>query len=126
MGEYFKPWRRKIGVVTLVMACVFAGAWVRSILVHDVIRIGPGNVECIIVSHAGIFSIWVGPDSPKPTSSWKIFGPIVTAPATHPGIPLPYSIIVIPLTLLSAYLLFSKQRKSYVKPINESVPETAM
>jgi len=27
---YFKPWRRKLGVVTLVMACVFAAGWIRS------------------------------------------------------------------------------------------------
>jgi hypothetical protein len=31
VGEYFKPWRRKVGVVTLVAACVIMGAWVRSI-----------------------------------------------------------------------------------------------
>jgi len=30
MGESFKGWRRKIGVVTLVMACAFAAAWNRS------------------------------------------------------------------------------------------------
>ena len=30
MREFFKPWRRKIGVVTLVMACVLMAGWVRS------------------------------------------------------------------------------------------------
>ena len=30
MGDYFKPWRRKIGVATLVMACVFAAGWVNG------------------------------------------------------------------------------------------------
>ena len=35
MGDYFKPWRRKIGVLTLVMACVFMGAWVRSNSILD-------------------------------------------------------------------------------------------
>ena len=30
MPTYFKPLRRKIGVVTLMVACVFAGEWVRS------------------------------------------------------------------------------------------------
>ena len=29
MLGYFKPWRRKIGVVTLGLACAFAGGWVR-------------------------------------------------------------------------------------------------
>jgi hypothetical protein len=35
MGEFFKLWRRKIGVLTLVMALAFSGAWVRSLTVED-------------------------------------------------------------------------------------------
>jgi hypothetical protein len=31
MREFFKPLRRLVGVATLVMACVFAFAWVRSL-----------------------------------------------------------------------------------------------
>ena len=31
MGDYFRGWRRKVGVVTLLLACVFAAAWIRSI-----------------------------------------------------------------------------------------------
>ena len=27
MGDYFKPWRRKVGVVTLVMACSCLAWW---------------------------------------------------------------------------------------------------
>jgi len=38
MGSYFKPWRRKIGVVTLLMACLFAVGWVRSMSVEDVLK----------------------------------------------------------------------------------------
>lgn len=34
---YFKPMRPKIGVLTLVMACVFAGGWVRSFTLTDAI-----------------------------------------------------------------------------------------
>jgi hypothetical protein len=34
-GDYFRPWRRKIGVMTLVMACVFAAGWVRSSVRFD-------------------------------------------------------------------------------------------
>ena len=30
MREFFRGWRRKIGVVALVMACVFMAGWVRS------------------------------------------------------------------------------------------------
>lgn len=31
MREFFKPWRRKLGVVTLVMACLLMAGWVRSV-----------------------------------------------------------------------------------------------
>ena len=27
MGDYFKPWRRKFGVVTLIVACLLAIIW---------------------------------------------------------------------------------------------------
>ena len=30
MREFLKPWRRKIGVCTLMLACVFAVGWVRN------------------------------------------------------------------------------------------------
>ena len=30
MGEFFKGWRRKVGVVTLLLACAFTGLWIRS------------------------------------------------------------------------------------------------
>jgi len=43
MGGYFKPWRRKLGVVTLVMACVFAVGWVRSFRICDNIGISNGD-----------------------------------------------------------------------------------
>lgn len=35
MGEFFKGWRRKTGVLTLVMACLFAAVWVRSMYQRD-------------------------------------------------------------------------------------------
>ena len=35
MGEFYHGWRRKIGCVTLVMACVVAAAWLRSFVVWD-------------------------------------------------------------------------------------------
>jgi len=32
MGGFFKPMRRKFGVLTLVMACVFMAGWVKAVL----------------------------------------------------------------------------------------------
>jgi len=36
MREFFRGWRRKIGVVTLMMACIFMGGWCRSTMFHDI------------------------------------------------------------------------------------------
>lgn len=35
MREFFKGWRRKVGLVTLVMALVFTGGWLRSRFFED-------------------------------------------------------------------------------------------
>ena len=35
MKEFFRGWRRKVGVVTLLMACVAMGGWVRSLYFID-------------------------------------------------------------------------------------------
>ena len=43
MGEFFKPMRRKAGVVTLLLASVFVAGWVRSIHQMDVIIV-PGSL----------------------------------------------------------------------------------
>ncbi len=35
MGDFFHGWRRKLGVVALLMACLITTAWVRSLRVED-------------------------------------------------------------------------------------------
>ena len=51
MGEFFKPWRRKIGVVTLVMACVLAAGWMRSLYCIDAVEFYSGwNTATSVVS----------------------------------------------------------------------------
>lgn len=57
MNGYFKPWRRKIGVVTLVLACVFAAGWVRSRAKFDFVNIVYGSSCCRIASCFGLISI---------------------------------------------------------------------
>jgi hypothetical protein len=39
MGEFFKGWRRKSGVLNLMIACLFAPEWVRSFYAYDAIRV---------------------------------------------------------------------------------------
>ena len=40
MFEFFRGWKRKAGVATLVMACTLAAAWVRSLFVTDFVNTG--------------------------------------------------------------------------------------
>ena len=49
MSEFFRGWRRKVGVVTLMMACVLTGMWVRSMSVIDNCELPVGKHSVIIV-----------------------------------------------------------------------------
>lgn len=40
VSTYFKPLRRKLGVVTLLLACAFAAIWIRSFYCTDDLLIG--------------------------------------------------------------------------------------
>ena len=53
MKDFFRGWRRKVGVVTLVIACLFAAGWVRSLRNADTINIPP-YYECGSVN-GGLF-----------------------------------------------------------------------
>jgi hypothetical protein len=43
MKEFFHTWRRKMGVLTLVMACAAMGMWLRSQVVTDTYFFGGGS-----------------------------------------------------------------------------------
>jgi len=43
MGGYFEPWRRKIGVMALVMALLAMGGWVRSVVNLDIVEFTTGD-----------------------------------------------------------------------------------
>ena len=58
MGGFLKPWRRKIGVVTLLMACAIGAAWVRSLSVIDGISFATGiEMTESVVSAGGFVSL---------------------------------------------------------------------
>ena len=57
MGKFFKPLRRKVGVLTLLIACLFAAGWVRSLSTSDAILIPLTKSEFIrLDSRSGRFS----------------------------------------------------------------------
>jgi hypothetical protein len=134
MGEYLKPWRRKIGVVTLVMVCVPMGGWIRNRTYEDDIRVSIGDTDHIFESY-------------DDNIRWRGLGPLdrdcqlevewITRPLLPPRtlrllihqgagmagshyfdvVTVPYWSIVIPLTAISAWLLLSKPRPTKPPPI---------
>ena len=58
MFEYFRGWKRKAGLVTLLMACVFAACWIRSTLVQTTVSFPTGftTFHEIIVGYGAI--VW--------------------------------------------------------------------
>ena len=54
MGEFFKPWRRRIGLVALILACVLMVGWLRSLSTQDTFTLGFGSsTSCKLVSVSG-------------------------------------------------------------------------
>ena len=103
VGEFFKGWRRKAGLVTLAMACVLAVAWMRSYVIEDriVLSTTPGasgqhapGAANMIASRQG--KLWL--------YHWMAAGLEEFA--------VPYWSLVLPLTLLSAWLILAKPRKA--------------
>lgn len=159
MGEFFKGWRRRIGLLTLLISCVFMVGWVRSQNFVDLV-VFPGK---IFPKGNSIFScastdsavecqrLWGDSDASNFSGVWKSFpndahqrahrhdgyisewhrgwcGFLIDEgrwgqPTTHRlrVWVVPYWSIVIPLTLLSAWLLLSKPRvaKPTAGPKNE-------
>ena len=157
MGEFFKPVRRKIGVVTLVTAGVFMAGWVRSgsefasvcVSVRNslfIITSSNGSVGCYEFRGSDIsglkstpFPSWGKPflgDFPEwannPLITWRLRGlgfGVSQKPLQIGGHEVsvklvPYWSITIPLTLLSAFLILSKPRKSNQRKTVDPFPET--
>lgn len=137
MREVFKGWRRKVGCVTLVMACVFAAGWLRSLHSREFLFIEfefPIGGRINVYTSANQMDILL-----QRSTGWEFnFGevsPIVTPNALNdvwlfdvqtieeeivddvlqvaPGyeVRIYFHAIVIPLTLLSACLILWKPRK---------------
>lgn len=149
MREFFKGWRRKVGCVALVVACVFTSGWIRSFGTTDWLSMrgrGEARPPLKIVSSIGSFAIlpmkysssmnWIrsfdltlphlesaGPISieMRPanfTWHWKHCGFGYATESNNSYGPVrfywlfmvPYWSLVLPLTLLAAYLILWKPR----------------
>ena len=64
MREFFKPWRRKFGCVTLAIACVCASGWMRGLNgIEDTVCFDLGERYLVLCFSSGWFSeipgIWM-------------------------------------------------------------------
>jgi hypothetical protein len=133
MQTFFHGWRRKMGVVALVMACLVTGLWVRTLFFADQFCFVIGDRKHYINSgQSGL--TWLSIDR-SPMLEWHTVIPaeefeqiklsrpltqslnetfaILTDRGTNPACRyLLYWWLALPLTLLSAYLILWKPRKA--------------
>ena len=122
MGEFFRGWRRKAGLGTLAMACVLALGWMRSYTVAgDAAWFGIGSQQQLMMSRAGRVTCESYPVSGEAVwmvRSYNKSGPLLSEMRLDleernlPGWVIPYWSLVLPLTLLSAWLILGKRPTS--------------
>jgi len=155
MGDFFKGWRRKIGVVTLLMALVAMGGWIRSQFIGDSmwfdntfgrLHFGLASTQSDILIASSIDDgSQLRSSFPKFATTeadgfqenldrqfewhWRVLGfghgesiRGLRSPRGFQIWAIPYWSIVIPLTLLTAYLLLAKPRPNKPKKTIEPVP----
>lgn len=152
MRGFFRGWRRKLGCVTLLLACVVTGWWIRSFYICDDIRV-PGRTPAfhLFFTLPNWFGwVWVenadGGVPPRYRSgktaysttvheySYRpyrfVYGnvdpkhPLAQTMEAGPHFYLSYWMVVLPLTLLSAYLLLSKPRLRKTAPMMHASNQT--
>jgi hypothetical protein len=131
MREFFRGWRRKVGCVTLLIACVFAAGWVRSLRAREFMFIefefpfggrinvytSPNQMEILLQRSTGWLFVFgeVDPIVTLDTLDGVWFFDVqpieVLQVAAGYEVRIYFYAIVIPLTLLSACLILWKPRK---------------
>lgn len=56
MGGFFEPWRRKMGVATLLTACLLTGVWMRSFVIEDLLHLQLVTHAYALDSSQGVLS----------------------------------------------------------------------
>ena len=122
MGEFFKGWRRKAGLVTLAMACLLMVGWMRSLVKCDALWFVVGNRQqmmwsmdsCIAWESDPVDSkeFWEMRTYDRSDSGYAALCWEVREEVDSPMWKVPYWSLILLLTLLSAWLIFAKPRKS--------------
>jgi len=131
MREFVRGWKRKAGVATLVLTCVFTALWVRSQSVNDQIALTlsrrmlnygstAGGIYILIFDTEWPYDVkpdWsaVSRDDESIHVSYPLLFEFVQEDderiLTWRALIVSHLSITLPLALMSAYLLFSKPRQ---------------
>lgn len=108
MREFFRCWRRKAGVVTLVMAFGLYCLWLRSQFIIDKLQIG----LLILTSQDGIMTSDLESIYGRPFDlEWYTYEPEDVPTPSPIARKFSHWTCILPLTVLSAYLILWKPRK---------------
>jgi hypothetical protein len=140
MREFFRSWKRKIGVLMLVMACVLTAGWLRSLSGLDIIGTPILNQIAIGIESKGSYIGLLIAEAPNGSvghpvwhryTSAQIDGWVRSSPQAvvevHPlgmihigfaespiafsrNCLVPYWTVTLPIALISAWCLLSKSR----------------
>jgi hypothetical protein len=102
VGEFLKGWRRKLGLMMLVLAFVLTGMWVRSHVADDVYSWPLGDFRALTVT---VTRNWIsfGRWSTFDEAGLNTFWPMEQ-------LYFPYSVVIMPRLLFSAWLLLTNPR----------------
>jgi len=102
MQALLRGWRRKLGVVLLVLVIVSASAWARSYRFADLVWMQGAKHSSLIYSSSGGFNVWLRSDR----EFREPYGWIVHRLNHHErGSQFQYWLLTIPLVCTSTYLL---------------------
>ena len=76
MREFFQGWRRKVGVATLLLACLLMFVWLRSYRNRDTLQFYAGHQHVYLLVSDRSWLYW---QSPQQKLSWTWGLPLVTA-----------------------------------------------
>jgi len=136
MREFFQPFRRQFGAVTLLVACLFMAGWIKSLVKRDFIEVDLDNSTYRIGSMYGDFRLiycvpaagrgfdWtsegIEPTKPNYWRGYRIdwrwngagfdFGAGASSNIRVVVFTFPYWSIVLPLMAISACLMLTKPR----------------
>lgn len=141
MITFFDTGRRRLGILTLTIACLLMAGWIRSLAIGEIFRVSSSHrTYHMLFSYEG----WIGwivfhdpdvitPEAYRPfysRASSRSESPFAwvclhwdskrnqfqeISGAHNPYLIVPYWFVVAPLTLLSAWLLLATPR-SFIKP----------